>query len=879
MRLLRRLRIWLQRDRFESELAEELAHHRELVEKEQVEAGLSPDEAKRAAARQFGNATTASESARSIWVWDSLDNILQDIRYAWRGLARNPSLVALACLSLALSTGFGTTLFSIVNAVILQPITASQPESLVRFWVGPSNRISWLNYKDICEDTPGVACAGYRMEEASWQEKDEPLRVQVQAVTANYFELLGVQAAQGRLFDARMLKESPDTVVVTHAFWQRRLEGDPAVIGRKIILSGNPYIITAVLPQGFRSLFGMGISPALYVPVGSALRPLSEDRSRTQYELLGRLQPGDENPVSFRSRIQARGQYLEQTYPATNREMSRVQTWPMSRFGLLMSAQGEQKMMQGLLIFAGMLLIFILLLAAVACMNVAGLLIARALSRQREIAIRLSLGCSRWRLTRLLFAESFLLALLGVSAGAALSVWLARALVATPLPFPVPLELEIPIDGYLLVYLSCVTAFSTIVAGVAPAIQGWRINGIGESIRTHRPVGFRRFPARAILTTSQVALSTVLLVATMLFLRSLWASTQVNPGFEMDRVLTVEMNLQSTQVTAEEVDQQQRAILTRLRGLPQVSAVSAADIVPLSMNSNVTSLEVDSGSAEQPARAKVNNNYILPDYFRVMGIRRISGRDFEEQDQGKSEKYAIVNEAFARRLFPDGTTLGKRIRRPRPEVEQQEAWAEIIGVVADSRYLTLGEDPLPLVYWPAGPSVRPLTIHVRTESDVAALTKQVRDVVDGGRARVQPLRSVMAIALFPAQAAAVLLASLGVIAWALTIAGLYGVVGYSVTRRIPEIGVRMALGASPGRILALVMREGLRIVAIGLAIGLAAAAAGTPVLSMLLSGVNPRDLVSFSVPAIALLLTAAAAAYGPARRGTRVAPTQALRAE
>jgi hypothetical protein len=323
MRLLRRLRIWLQRDRFESELAEELAHHRELVEKEQVEAGLSPDEAKRAAARQFGNATTASESARSIWVWDSLDNILQDIRYAWRGLARNPSLVALACLSLALSTGFGTTLFSIVNAVILQPITASQPESLVRFWVGPSNRISWLNYKDICEDTPGVACAGYRMEEASWQEKDEPLRVQVQAVTANYFELLGVQAAQGRLFDARMLKESPDTVVVTHAFWQRRLEGDPAVIGRKIILSGNPYIITAVLPQGFRSLFGMGISPALYVPVGSALRPLSEDRSRTQYELLGRLQPGDENPVSFRSRIQARGQYLEQTYPATNREMSR----------------------------------------------------------------------------------------------------------------------------------------------------------------------------------------------------------------------------------------------------------------------------------------------------------------------------------------------------------------------------------------------------------------------------------------------------------------------------------------------------------------------------------------------------------------------------
>jgi hypothetical protein len=296
------------------------------------------------------------------------------------------------------------------------------------------------------------------------------------------------------------------------------------------------------------------------------------------------------------------------------------------------------------------------------------------------------------------------------------------------------------------------------------------------------------------------------------------------------------------------------------------------------MDSIVTSLEVDAGSAE-PLRVKVNNNSILPEYFRVMGIPRLAGRDFVEKDRQIHAAAVIVNDTFARRLFPAGGALGKRVRRPRPPHEPAEPWAEIVGVVADSRYLTLGEEPLPLVYWPAKSAVRNLAIHVRTQGDAAALAKQIPGALTGINARVRPLRAVMAIALFPAQAAAVLLAALGLVGWALTIAGLYGVVRYSVTRRVPEIGVRIALGATPAAILRLVLREGVTIVGAGLVLGLSLAAAASPVLTMLLSGVNPHDLASFAIPAGVLSLTAMAAAYGPALSGTKIPPMQALRTE
>ena len=780
-----------------------------------------------------------------------------------------------ACLSLGLSTGFGTALVSVVNAVVLQPVTAARPEALTRLWVGNGNRISWLNLRDICEDTPGVACSGYRIDELMLDQGGEPTRIFGQTVSPHYFTMLGINAAEGRVFSAETVRDTPDTVVLTRAFWERQLGSDPSVIGRKLLLTGHPYTVIGVLPRGFRSLWGLGIAPSMYLPAGSAARPATTKRDDTEYEILGRLAPG-QSLAEFRSRTLARAKGLEATFPLDNREFGRVQTFPFHRFGLFLSS--DDPMMRVLLLFASLIVVFVVLLAVVACINVAGLLVARAMARQREIAIRLSIGCGRMRLARLLLAESLLLALAGVGLGALMSVWLARLLVAVPLPFPVPFEVEVPIDTHLLAYLAMLVGLATVVVGIAPMLQAWRVSVVGGTGNARRAAGFRRWSLRGALIAGQIAVSTVLLVATTLFVRSLWVASRIDPGFDLDHVATVEADTRSHQLKEAEVTAYYGTAIARLKSLPNVTAVSGAIVVPLSMSSIVNSLLVDRGDKDQAVT--VNSNWILPDYFRVMGIPLRGGREFSETDRQSKARAAIVNETFARRLFPGHSALGQRVRRP-VSTGDPEPWAEIVAVVADSRYLTLGEEIRPQVYWPFGLTTGDLTIHIRTETEAGVLARALRDVLNGVDSRVptrvRPLRAVMSVALFPAQAAAVVLAALGLVGWALTVAGLYGLVGYTVTRRIPEIGVRVALGASPSNVMRLLLREGLAITFAGLAAGLVLAALVTPFLGMLLAGVPPRDPASFALVAIVLVSTALIASYGPARRGMRLSPVDALR--
>ncbi|PYR92405.1 MAG: hypothetical protein DMF84_12880 [Acidobacteria bacterium] len=536
--------------------------------------------------------------------------------------------------------------------------------------------------------------------------------------------------------------------------------------------------------------------------------------------------------------------------------------------------------MRVIVLFASLIVVLVLLLAVIACVNIAGLLVARAVARQREIAIRLSIGCGRLRLARLLLAEGLLLAIIGVGLGGVASIWLARLLVAVPLPFPVPFEVEVPVDLHLFGYLAAMVALTAMVIGVAPLLQAFRVSVVRGTGSAPRAVGFRRWSLRGTLITVQIAMSTVLLVATTLFVRSLWGASQIDPGFDMAHVVTVEADTRSPQLTAAEVGAYYRAAIDRLNNVPNVVAVSGAIVVPLSMGSIVNSLLVDVGSKDRAVT--VNSNWILPDYFRVMGIPLRSGREFSETDREDRPRVAIVNETFARRLFAGQSALGQRVRRPASD-GNPEPWAEIVAVVADSHYLTLGEEIRPQVYWPFGSGVGNMTVHVRTESGGSGFAQGLQDILTGVDSRVpvrvRPLSSVMAVALFPAQAAAMVLAGLGLVGWALTIAGLYGLVAYTVTRRIPEIGVRVALGATPSSVMRLLLRDGLAIAIVGVAAGLIVASLATPFLSMFLAGVAPRDVTSFSVVAAALILTALAASYGPARRGMRLSPTDALRAE
>jgi predicted permease len=344
--------------------------------------------------------------------------------------------------------------------------------------------------------------------------------------------------------------------------------------------------------------------------------------------------------------------------------------------------------------------------------------------------------------------------------------------------------------------------------------------------------------------------------------------------------VTVDADTRSSQLSPSDSDAFYRAAIARLKSAPNVTAVSAAAIVPLSMASIVNSVQVDGGA--KPRGVTVNTNWILAEYFRAMRIPLRGGREFTEDDLRSPSRVAIVNETFARQLFPGRSALGQRVRRPVSE-GPEAPWAEIVGVVADSRYLTLGEETRPQVYWPLGEKLSRITLHARTEGDATAVAGTLQgmlgDVDSRVRVRVRPLQDVMAVALFPARAAAALLAALGLVGWALTIAGVYGLVGYSVARRIPEIGVRVALGATPSNVMRLLVRDGLAIAAVGVVAGLIVAALTTPFLGMLLAGVSPLDAASFGSVACGLMLTALAASYGPARRGVRLSPTEALRTD
>jgi predicted permease len=868
--------LWHRRRR-ERDLADEIAWHRALAEQEHRDAGLLPEDARRAAGLRMGNATLAREAAHHVWVPAALEGTVQDVHYAVRGLIRTKTLLVVACLSLGVSTGFGTALFSVVNAVVLQPVSASRPSSLVRLWIGDGNRTSWLNLRDLCDDTPGVSCAGYRVEELSWQAGDESVRVFGQAVSPHYFAMLGIEAAQGRVFTAESVPEASDTAVVTHAFWERRLASDPSATGRTLVLDGHRYTVIGVLPRGYRSLWGLGVAPSIYLPAGSSARPPTTRRGEAQYELLGLLAPG-QTEAEFRARLAARAATLASTDPIENKAVGRVQTFPFHPLGLFVSANDQA--MRVLVLFAAVIVVLVLVLAVVASVNVAGLLVARAAARQREFAVRVSIGCSRWRLARLLLAESLVLAVAGIGLGALASLWIARLLVAVPLPFPIPFEAEVPIDLNLLGYLAAVVGLATVVVGVAPVLQAFRVSVVGGIGTAPRDLGHRRWSARGVLIGVQVALSTLLLVGTTLFVRSLWLASRIDPGFDIAHVVTVEADTRSAQLSLEDRDAFYRAAVRRLKTIPQVTAVSAAVVVPLSMEVNVNSLQVD--GLETARNVTVRTNWILPDYFRVMRIPLRTGREFDEADAHAPARAVIVNETFARQLFPGSSVLGRRVRRPAPQ-GQELPWAEIVGVVADSRYMTLGEETRPQVYWLLGPQIGSATIHARSEGDAGALARALQSVLAGVdarvRVRVRPLQDVMAVALFPAKVAATLLAALGLVGWALTVAGVYGLVAYSVARRIPEIGLRVALGATSASVMRLLLRDGLVLTAVGVTAGLVVAGAATPLLAALLAGVAPRDLTSFSVVAAGLLVTALAASYTPARRGTRLSPSEALRTE
>ena len=833
-----------------------------------------------------------------------METLWQDLRYGFRVLRASPGFAAVAVLSLALGIGANTSIFSVVNAALLRPLPVTEPDRLVFVFNGNtaepwgvSSYPDYQDYRDQNEVFSGMLT--YSSITLSARVEDQTDLISGSIVSGNFFDVLGLRAALGRTF-APEEDKTPNThpvAVISHGLWQQRFGGDPNIIGQQLALNGHAFTIVGVTPAGFNGPDVLENND-IYIPtmMQALVRPprggfsgdmnpdLLSRRGPRWMRMIGRLKPD----VSFEQAQAAMttiASGLEQAYPETNRNTI-ASLFPVSKI----DPQGYPQ----LLSVAGLLLGVVGLVLLIACANVANLLLARASARRREIAVRLAMGASRSRLVRQLLTESLLISLAGGVAGLLLALWTIDILkTATPPDGIFSFTLDYRLDGRVLAFTFGLSLLTGIIFGLAPALQASRPDLVPalKDEASAAVQGHRRLNLRNVLVVAQVALSLVLLIGAGLFLRSLNNAQAIDPGFTADKILDAQLNINLLRYTKTQGQQFYGQVIERIAALPGVESATLARVVPMSGTGrtssfliqgqqgpdNVSRSEGTGSDAENPYT--VNTNVVGLKYFPTMGIPLLQGRDFNAQDSEKAPLALIVNETFARRHFAGEDALGKRVSFR----GANGPWSEIVGVVRDSKYRTLGENPRPSVYVPLAQNHETgMTLHVRTAShplSVAAAVRSEVQALDQNLAvtNVQSLADVVGASLFAARMGAVLLAIFGFLALLLAAIGLYGVMSYAVSRRTREIGIRMALGAGKGNVLRLVLKEGLALVGGGVAVGLIVAAAATRLLTSFLYGVSPLDAATFAAIPLVLALVALLASYLPARRAAKVDPMVALR--
>ena len=804
-----------------------------------------------------------------------IESLLQDARRAVRALIGSPGLVVVSVLSLGLGLGVNLTLFSAVRAILFHTPSVADPGRVVGVQPGNSNQFSYLNFRDLQQSGIFESVAGFRRVTLNLRGRDQVERVNGLAVTANFFEMLGVSTAFGRPFTAAEAapEQHPRLAVLSFRFWQLRFNEDPAVIGQRLTLNNAPFEVIGVLPESYRAV--PPDAPDLYVPLSALALPTIDNRSNgNALGVLGRLPPGTTR-AQAQGAVTTLGQQLEQAYPRDNGGMGR----PAKLVPLQVREFGGWQ--EPLLISSVVLTLFGLVLLS-ACANVAGLLLARQSRRQREIAVRIALGASRGRLIRMLLAESFGLACLGAAAGGLLFVWLSRMLQTISVPPLGSMQLSLAVDATVAFYALALVLATGLLCGIVPAWRATRSNVVAE-IQSGESYGATgRLWMRHAFVVGQVAASVTLLVVSALLVRSLTRIAVIDPGFDLDRGLVAAVNLEADRYAVDGGVPLGERIVDALRGMPGVESSSFAGIVALGFETSSTRLEVE-GRAPGTVGSSTYLNSVGPAYFATLGIRVVAGREFDARDRIGSP-VAIVSEAFARAYFPGETALGKRIRP-----SDRDPFAEIVGIVADSKYGSIAEAPAPLYYsaYTQRPRVstqtRPLIIHVRSVGEPAALLSDVRRVIGsiepGAFVDVRTLREATGAEAGIRRLGVRLFGILGLVALLLATIGLYGVMAFVVSSRTREIGTRVALGASSRDILGGVLMQGLRLVAAGIAIGALASWMLARALVAGLAGLSPADPAAFGGASLLLLLVGFAACYFPARRAASLNPVEALRVE
>ena len=797
-----------------------------------------------------------------------MDSLLNDLRFALRSLMRRPGFAIVVALTLAIGIGANSAIFSIVNGVLLRPLPYREPERLVMLWTMLpefGREVSSLpDFRDWREGTRSFADVA-ALSNASFgvTGEGEPERVEAASVTANFFRTAGVALAQGRSFTREEERENSRLAIVSHGFWQRRLGGRAGVIGETVRLSGTPYEIVGVAPEGFR----LGRDAQLWVPLNTA----DPDAGRRSdfLTVIARLAPGVTLGAAQREMTAIMSRLGEQ-YPQTN-----------ARVGAQVTSLREEivgKVRPALLVFMGAVGLVLL----IACANVANLLLARAAAREREIAVRAALGAGHGRIVRQLLTESVALALAGAAIGLVLATWGVGALRRAD-PSNLPRIEAIAVDGRVVAFTVLVSLAVGVLFGLAPALRLAR-GAIGGSLRDGARTltgGHGLRSLRGMLVLSEVAVAILLLAGAGLLIRSFDKLQRVEVGVDPEGVLTA--FVVPPQVKYDSLPQVAlyfERLLDEVRRTPNVRVAAIGNDVPVSGGASYWSFSVEGRPAPAPGTAQDVQPYIVsPEYFQALGIPLVRGRALAATDRQGAVPVALVNQAMARKFFAGEEVIGKRIT-----FDGTDYWS-IVGVVGDTRQEGLTTDPYPQVYVPfAQRPRRGMALILRTAGDPLAAVPALKQVM----ARVDPeialsgvasMRQLIDRSIAQPRVNTVLLGAFAGIALLLAAVGIYGVTAYGVAQRTREIGVRMALGARPRDVLGLVVRQGMLPVAVGTVVGLLAALAGTRVMRGLLFGIEATDPLTFTAIPALLALVALAASILPARRAARVDPMVALKEE
>ena len=813
-----------------------------------------------------------------------MSTLIADLRYSFRSLLKNPGLTLAAILSLGLGIGANTTIFTWVQAVLFRPIPLAADPSTIRIASmenreGQSRSWSYPNFVDFRDRTKTMDVVAQDDQTFVIAVDDTSERAWGALVSGNYFEVMGIRPALGRFFTAKddVTPGAHPLAVLSYSNWQRRFAGDPSVIGKQVTINNTPITVIGVAPEGFIGSF-FGVATAAWVPMAMQREMMGGDRLNQRgngwFQSIVRLKPGVSAPQAQAEASSIMAQ-LEQEYRDFNegRRLRIVQPWE--------APFGAATVLAPIL---AVLSILVALVLVIACANVANLLLSKAVSRRREVAVRLSLGASRTRLVRQLLTESFTLALIAGIAGVVMAYWTMDVIMAFVPPVDMPIDLGLRMDGTTLVFALAVSLVTGLVFGLAPALQSsssQTINALKEEGRSGSG-GRATGRLRNALVIAQVAVCLVLLVGATLFLRSFIAAQALSPGFDASRVVTASMDMFASGYTGDRHREFQRRAIEAVSALPGVQAASFGSRLPLGFGgNNSTTIGVDGYVPRENEEIVINYSTIGPKYFETMGVPIRAGREYNDTDTLQSPRTLVINEAMARRYWPQGNALGGRIRLG-------QNTAEVIGVVADSKYSSINERPLPQLFFPMSRSeVSTLRLFVKTSGDPGPLVAEVRNAIRGIDAALavydaRTLNEHMQVAVFAQRMAANLLGAMGVLALLLAAIGLYGVMAYAVSQRTQELGIRLALGASPGSLLGMVVRQGMTLTVIGLAIGLALAlgAFGSiGAVRTLLPGISPLDPITFIAVPLVLGSIALLASWIPGRRAGKVDPLVALRYE